>query len=88
MVAAPDELWGLADEHDFVVIAAPNDAHVPLARRGLDAGLRREVLSVLCGKREFAELPAKRPVLQRGRTLARLPAVVETAGIEPASAVA
>ena len=39
VVATPDELWELADEHDFVVIAAPNDAHVPLARRGLDVGL-------------------------------------------------
>jgi hypothetical protein len=38
----------------------------------------------VCG----AELPANRPVLQRVRTFARLPAVVETAGIEPASAIA
>ena len=28
-----------ADEHDFVVVAARNDAHVPLAERALDAGL-------------------------------------------------
>ncbi len=39
VVATPEELWRLADEHDFVVIAAPNDAHVPLAERALDAGL-------------------------------------------------
>jgi len=39
VVPAPEELWGIADEHDFVVIAAPNDAHVPLAERALDAGL-------------------------------------------------
>ena len=39
VVSTPEELWRLADEHDFVVIAAPNDAHVPLAERALDAGL-------------------------------------------------
>ena len=38
-MSTPEELWELADEHDFVVIAAPNDAHVPLAERALDAGL-------------------------------------------------
>jgi predicted dehydrogenase len=36
---APDELWRIADEHDFVVIAARNDAHVPLAERAINAGL-------------------------------------------------
>src|SRR6188508_1798217 len=35
----PDDLWQLADEHDFVVIAARNDAHVPLAESAVDAGL-------------------------------------------------
>ena len=39
VVPKADDLWPLADEHDFVVIAAPNDAHVALARRALDAGL-------------------------------------------------
>jgi predicted dehydrogenase len=39
VVSTPEELWRLADEHDFVVIAARNDAHVPLAERALDAGL-------------------------------------------------
>lgn len=39
VVSTPDELWGLADEHDFVVVAARNDAHVQLAERALDAGL-------------------------------------------------
>ena len=39
VVSTPEELWELADEHDFVVIAARNDAHVPLAERALDAGL-------------------------------------------------
>ena len=39
VVPSADEVWERADEHDFAVIAARNDAHVPLARRGLDAGL-------------------------------------------------
>jgi predicted dehydrogenase len=33
------ELWQRAHDHDLAVIAAPNDAHAPLARRALDAGL-------------------------------------------------
>jgi scyllo-inositol 2-dehydrogenase (NADP+) len=39
VISTPEELWQLADEHDFVVIAARNDAHVPLAERALGAGL-------------------------------------------------
>jgi predicted dehydrogenase len=39
VISAPDELWRLAEEHDFAVVAARNDAHVPLAERALDAGL-------------------------------------------------
>ena len=39
VVPAPDELWDLAAEHDFVVIATRNDAHAPLARRAIEAGL-------------------------------------------------
>jgi predicted dehydrogenase len=39
VVPKADDLWALTNEHDFVVIAAPNDAHVALARRALDAGL-------------------------------------------------
>lgn len=39
VVSTPEELWRLADEHDLVVVAAPNDAHVPLAERALEAGL-------------------------------------------------
>jgi predicted dehydrogenase len=34
-----DDLWSAASELDLVVIAAPNSAHVPLARRALEAGL-------------------------------------------------
>jgi scyllo-inositol 2-dehydrogenase (NADP+) len=39
VLPAPDELWDRASEHDFVVIATRNDAHAPLARRAIDAGL-------------------------------------------------
>lgn len=34
-----DSLWDAADEHDLAVIAAPNVAHVPLARAALARGL-------------------------------------------------
>jgi predicted dehydrogenase len=36
---SPDEIWQRAGEHDLVVIATPNDSHVPLATAALDAGL-------------------------------------------------
>ena len=39
VASTSEELWQSADEHDFVVVAARNDAHVPLAERALDAGL-------------------------------------------------
>ena len=39
VVATVDELWKIADDHDFVVVATRNDAHVPLAQRALAAGL-------------------------------------------------
>jgi scyllo-inositol 2-dehydrogenase (NADP+) len=39
VVPSPDELWERATEHDFVVVATRNDAHAPLARRAIDAGL-------------------------------------------------
>ena len=39
VLPAPDELWDRTTEHDFVVIATRNDAHAPLARRAIDAGL-------------------------------------------------
>lgn len=38
-VATADALWDAPAAHDVVVIAAPNRAHVPLARAALDAGL-------------------------------------------------
>ncbi len=34
-----DEVWSNADEFDLVVVAAPNRAHVPLARGSVEAGL-------------------------------------------------
>jgi scyllo-inositol 2-dehydrogenase (NADP+) len=39
VVETPAEVWKSAREHDFAVIAARNDAHAPLARDALDAGL-------------------------------------------------
>ena len=39
VVSDPADVFENASEHDFVVVAAPNDAHVDLARRALDAGL-------------------------------------------------
>jgi scyllo-inositol 2-dehydrogenase (NADP+) len=34
-----EDLWERAAEHDLVVVAAVNSAHVPLARRAIDEGL-------------------------------------------------
>ena len=39
LLSTPEELWKLADELDFVVVAAPNATHVPLGRSAIDAGL-------------------------------------------------
>src|SRR4051812_46705430 len=39
VLEAADSLWECAGQHDFVVIATANDAHAPLARAALDAGL-------------------------------------------------
>jgi predicted dehydrogenase len=39
VVSDPAEVFERASEHDFVVVAAPNDVHVELTRRSLDAGL-------------------------------------------------
>lgn len=39
VVSDPAEVFKNTSEHDFVVVAAPNDAHVDLTRRALDAGL-------------------------------------------------
>jgi predicted dehydrogenase len=37
--ARVDSIWERAGEHDLVVIATPNDSHVELATRAIDAGL-------------------------------------------------
>jgi predicted dehydrogenase len=34
-----EQLWAAADEHDLVVVAAPNRVHVPLGLAALEAGL-------------------------------------------------
>lgn len=39
VVAGAEDVWARADEHDLVVVAAPNAAHVPLASRAIDHGL-------------------------------------------------
>jgi scyllo-inositol 2-dehydrogenase (NADP+) len=39
VVSDPEEVFERPGEHDFVVVATPNDVHVPLARQALDAGL-------------------------------------------------
>ncbi|MFC7329961.1 Gfo/Idh/MocA family oxidoreductase [Marinactinospora rubrisoli] len=39
VIGAPEELWRRAADFDLVVVASPNDSHVPLARAALDAGL-------------------------------------------------
>lgn len=39
VVSDPEEVLGTASEHDFVVVATPNDTHVTLARRALNVGL-------------------------------------------------
>lgn len=39
IVASAEDVWARADEHDLVVVAAPNSAHVPLASRAIDHGL-------------------------------------------------
>ena len=39
VVSDSEEVLGTASEHDFVVVATPNDTHVALARRALEVGL-------------------------------------------------
>jgi scyllo-inositol 2-dehydrogenase (NADP+) len=39
VISDPADVFERASEHDFVVVAAPNDVHVELTRRALDAGL-------------------------------------------------
>jgi scyllo-inositol 2-dehydrogenase (NADP+) len=39
VLASPDDVFEHASDHDFVVVASPNDSHAPLAHRALDADL-------------------------------------------------
>jgi scyllo-inositol 2-dehydrogenase (NADP+) len=39
LLDSADDVWARAHEFDLVVVAAPNRAHVPLARAALEAGL-------------------------------------------------
>ncbi|MGH2984523.1 MAG: Gfo/Idh/MocA family oxidoreductase [Solirubrobacterales bacterium] len=39
LASDPEVVFERAPDHDFVVVAAPNDVHVALGRRALDAGL-------------------------------------------------
>lgn len=39
VLAAADELWDRAGDHDLVVVATPNRTHVPLATAALESGL-------------------------------------------------
>jgi predicted dehydrogenase len=39
VVSNVEEVFGRAADHDFVVVATPNDTHVTLARKALDAAL-------------------------------------------------
>jgi predicted dehydrogenase len=38
-LTSPDELWERAEDHDLVVLATPNNTHVPLAAEAIDRGL-------------------------------------------------
>src|SRR4051812_41896242 len=39
LLDSPEEVWEQADDYDLAVVAAPNRAHVPLARAAIGAGL-------------------------------------------------
>ncbi len=69
MVDAADALWRGRSEHDLVVVAAPNRAHVPLARAALDAGLHVVVDKPLAARAEDGRGLA-RAAEEAGRTLA------------------
>ncbi len=61
--ATADAVWERAAEHDFVVIATPNDAHVPLATRAIDAGL-----AVVVDKPLAPSSAAARELVERARS--------------------
>ena len=39
VLKSPADLWEQAEEHDLVVVATPNETHVPLATEAIDRGL-------------------------------------------------
>src|ERR1700754_5177269 len=55
IVADVAELWAAAGEHDLVVVAAPNAAHVPLATSAIDHGLAVVVDKPLANDAEEAQ---------------------------------
>jgi scyllo-inositol 2-dehydrogenase (NADP+) len=65
--ASVEAVWDDADRHDFVVIATPNDSHVPLALRAIEAGLPvvvdKPLASSSAAARELAERAASAGVL-------------------------
>jgi predicted dehydrogenase len=54
ILSSPDRLWERHD-HDLVVIATPNDTHVPLASAAIDHGLPVVVDKPLAGSASHAE---------------------------------
>ena len=55
ILASPTELWERAEQHDLVVVAAPNEAHAPLGEEAIDRGLAVVVdkpLAVTSGEAE------------------------------------
>jgi scyllo-inositol 2-dehydrogenase (NADP+) len=55
ILTGPDQLWERAGEYDLVVVAAPNDAHAPLAKEAIDRGLAVVVDKPLAMTAEQAE---------------------------------
>jgi predicted dehydrogenase len=70
VVATADDVWAAADELDLVVIATPNDSHVPLATAAIRAGL---------------PVVVDKPVGLDAAQVSRLRSVAEAAGV-PVSA--
>ncbi|MDQ1727256.1 MAG: scyllo-inositol 2-dehydrogenase, partial [Frankiaceae bacterium] len=66
VVASPDQLWGLSDAIDLVVVASPNRTHVPLALSAIDAGLAvvidKPVAATAADARTIRDAAARRGV--------------------------
>ena len=67
VVSTVDEVWRRRRDIDLVVIASPNDTHVPLARAALDAGLPvvidKPVAATAAGADELRTAAAERGLL-------------------------